>query len=72
MCYSAMYMVMCTDVCSVLQCTVYGNVYSVCVQCYSPQYMVMFTVDLCSVLQCTIYVDVYSGCAQCVTVHSIC
>jgi len=28
-CYSAQYMLMCTvDVCSVLQCTVYGDVYS--------------------------------------------
>jgi len=33
-CYSAQYMVMCTvDVCIVLQCKVYGDVYSRCVQC---------------------------------------
>jgi len=52
-CYSAQYVVMCTvDVCSVLECTVYGDVYSgcVCVECYSAQYIMMCTVEVCSVL----------------------
>ena len=61
-CYSPQYMLMCTvDMCSVLQCTVYGDVYNRYVQCVTVRCISWCVQSICAVcyslqytLMCTV------------------